>query len=173
MKKRLEEVCVRYGQVSVHITSDVFRRVATALANDRLHVVEGRHDSNMITYSAWASGNDAANTFYLGSNQRWSRDFNALVVHESIHAYFDLSRTEIPWVDNEAVAYISQGFYLRNSGFPESRIEFGSHFRVGYLIAGILAQGDTAPDMIAGLRSNLLSDSNYSHYITSTFRGDG
>jgi hypothetical protein len=161
------------GQVSVNITAAIFRRVATALANDRLHVVEGRHDTNMITYSAWADGDDAANTFYLGRNQRWSRDFNALVVHESVHAYFDLTRTEIPWADNEAVAYIAQGFYLRNSGFPESRMEIGNHYRVGYLIAGTLAQGFDASTMIADLRSNLLADPNYSHYITATFHGDG
>lgn len=113
------------GQVVVNVTADMFRRVASALAKGRLKIVEGRHDRNTISYSARKDADDASNTFYLGMNNRSSRDFNALIIHESIHAFFDISKIEIPWADNEAVAYIAQGYYLRNSGFPESRMEIG------------------------------------------------
>jgi hypothetical protein len=165
----------RTATAAATINADVFRRVATALANDDLHVVEGRHSTNMITYSAWAdsSNGTAANTFYLGSNQRWSRDFNALVVHESVHAYFDLTRVSIPWADNEAAAYVAQGYYLRNSGFPESRMEPGEPYRVGFLIAGTIANRVDATSMMEDLRTNLLNDRRYSSYITTTFSGDG
>ena len=163
----------RNGSTTLTINGGAFRRVAASLSSGHLHVVPGRHAENKITYSAWADGDDAANTFYLGNNPRWSRDFNALVVHESVHAHFDLDRVTIPWADNEAIAYIAQGYYLRNSGFPDSRIEFGEHYRTGYHIAGTLADGGDASSMIADLRENLKIDTRYQHYITATFRGNG
>jgi hypothetical protein len=165
----------RTAEARATINGDSFRRIASGLQSGHFHVVEGRHEDNMITYSAWAdpSNDTEANTFYLGNNQRWSRDFNALVVHESVHAFFDLTRTTIPWADNEAAAYIAQGYYLRNSGFPESRMDGGAHYRLGYLIAQFAARGEDFSSMIGGLRQNLLNDPDYSHYITTTFSGNG
>ena len=163
------------GQATATISGNSFRRIARGLENGHFSVVAGRHTDNMITYSAWAdaSTNSAANTFYLGNNLRWSRDFNALVVHEAVHAFFDLTRATIPWADNEAAAYIAQGYYLRNSGFPDGRIEFGSPFRMGYHIAGTFAAGSETTSMIGDLRQMLLDDPRYSHYISSTFTGNG
>lgn len=163
------------GSVTSNITGGIFRDVATGLSNGRFHVVEGRFSENKLVYSAWSNPatGDAANTFYLGANERSSRDFDALVVHEAVHAYFDLRRLTMPWVDNEAIAYIAQGFYLLNSGYPSSRMEYGEPYRVGYLIAGTIRNNVDASSMIGDLRSNLLTDSRYSHYITGTFHGDG
>jgi hypothetical protein len=163
------------GQLTTTVNADVFHRVASGFASGHFHVVEGHRSGNMIAYSAWAdsSTGDAANTFYLGENQRWSRDFNALVVHEAVHAFFDLTSRSIPWADNEAIAYIAQGYYLRNSGYPDSRIELGQPYRTGYLIEGTLANGVDASSMIADLRQNLLDDPRYAHYIAATFHGDG
>jgi hypothetical protein len=162
---------------SARINGGVFRRIARGLETGHFHVVPNRHEDNKVTYSAWADSSvsppTAANTFYLGRNDRSSRDFNALVVHEAVHAYFDLDRIEIPWADNETVAYIAQGYYLRNSGYPSSRMEVGEPYRVGYLIADTIAGGVDASSMMADLRSNLLSDTRYSHYIRATFHGDG
>ena len=164
-----------FNGFSTTISGQTFRRIARGLANDSLHVSEGRYSDNRLSYSAWtdSSTGDAANTFYLGNNNRSSRDFDALVVHESVHAYFDIARVSIPWVDNEAIAYISQGFYLLNSGYPEARMEPGEPYRVGYLIAGTIRNGVDASSMIGDLRQNLLTDHRYSHYITATFQGDG
>src|SRR5664279_3155933 len=100
------------SQITVDRTS--FRRVANALSSGQIGIVENRFTSDIAMYSAFAdlSSNSAANTFYLGRNPRWSRAFNALIVHESVHASFDLTHSTIPWVDNEAAAYIAQGYYL-------------------------------------------------------------
>ena len=165
----------RNGGTTVAITGNVFSRVAEGLTSGHFDVVPDWYDDNKLAYSAWedTSTGDAANTFYLGANNRSSRDFDALVVHESVHAYFDRTRMSIPWVDNEAIAYIAQGFYLRNSGFPESRMQLGAPHRLGYLIAGTIANGGNASSMIGDLRSNLLGDSRYQHYIRATFHGDG
>lgn len=160
---------------SAEINGGSFRRIARGLETGHFHVVPGRHEDNMVTYSAWADSSIDAegNTFYLGNNDRSSRDFNALVVHEAVHAFFDLTRVEIPWADNETIAYVAQGYYLRNSGYPSSRMEAGEHYRVGYLIADTLAQGVDASSMMADLRSNILRDARYRHYIRATFHGDG
>lgn len=155
------------------IDSSAFTRVAAGLESGHFSVVEGRHSANMLTYSAWADGNDAANTFYLGRNQRSSRDFNALVVHESIHAYFDLTHLKIPWLDNEAVAYIAQGFYLRNSGYPQSRLEEDEPYELGYRVAREIASGQSGSDWIALLRDKLNTDSRYAGYIHGSFAGNG
>jgi len=163
------------GTVDVNINQDVFRRVASGLVSGHFRVVENRYPDNRLTYSAWSdpSTGDESNTFYLGRNNRSSRDFDALVVHEALHAYMDLVRISIPWVDNEAAAYIAQGFYLRNSGYPESRMEPGEPYRVGFLIAQTIANGVDASSMIADLRANLLADPRYRHYIRATFHGNG
>lgn len=161
------------GGRTVTINRETFTRVADGLDSDHFHVVPGHFTENKIVYSSRREGELAANTFYLGNNQRWSRDFNALVVHEAVHAFFDLTRTEIPWVDNEAAAYIAQGYYLRNSGYPESRMEPGEPYRVGFLIAGTLANGVDASSMMGDLRTNLQNDSRYSSYIHGTFTGNG
>ena len=158
---------------TVSITGNVFSQVADGLQSGHFSVVEGAFPDNRMVYSAYASGNDAANTFYLGRNNRWSRDFNALVVHESVHAFFDLRRRSIPWLDNEAVAYIAQGYYLRNSGYPQSRLEEDEPYEIGYRVANAYATGGNASEWIFVLRDKLNNDTRYSSYIHSNFGGDG
>lgn len=163
------------GAVTLAINGHVFSNVAAGLASGHFRVVEGRYSENKIVYSARRDtvNNTEANTFYLGNNQRSSRDFDALVVHEAVHAHIDRARISMPWVDNEAIAYIAQGFYLRNSGYPQSRMEPGEPYRVGFLIADTIVNRVDASDMMGDLRANLLRDSRYTHYITGMFRGDG
>lgn len=160
---------------TVAVGSSDFRLVAEALEADRIHVVEGRYGSDMASYSAWAdtSTSMAANTFYLGANPRWSRTFNALIVHESVHAAFDLRRTTIPWVDNEAAAYVAQGYYLRNSGYSRDRLELGSEARIGYAMVNEIIAGGDATFFLDALRDSLRANPNYHGYIGTTFTGDG
>ncbi len=152
-----------------------FRLVADALDHDRIHVVEGRFNTDRAMYSAWAdaSNNTEANTFYLGQNPRWSRTFNALIVHESVHAVFDLRRVTIPWVDNEAAAYVAQGYYLRNSGYSRDRLELGSEARTGYAMVNEIIAGGDASFFLDALRDSLRSNPDYHSYIGTTFTGDG
>jgi hypothetical protein len=127
----------------------------------------------MAMYTAWAESGRQANTFYLGNNPRWSRSFNALIVHESVHASFDLNRVEIPWVDNEAAAYIAQGFYLRNSGYSRDRLDLGSGARNGYAMVNEIISGGDPDFFLNVLRDSLLADPQYHSYIRTSFRGDG
>ncbi len=155
------------------INQDCFTRVADNLQSGHLSVVEGRHRVNMVTYSSWAYRDDAANTFYLGNNLRWSRDFNALIVHEAVHAYFDVTRTNMPWLHNETIAYIAQGYYLRNSGFPLARLEEDEPHELGYRAAREYASGSGNTEWIQSLQDKLRNDARYSSYIRNPYTGDG
>ena len=42
---------------------------------------------------------------------------------------------------SEAVAYIAQGYYLRNSGYPQSRLEEDEPYELGYRVARAMASG--------------------------------
>ena len=161
------------AQITVDQSS--FRRVVTAISNDQISIAEGRFSSDIAMYSAFAdsSSNSAANTFYLGRNPRWSRTFNALIVHESVHASFDLTRTSIRWIDNEAAAYIAQGYYLRNSGYSRYRLELGSETSIGYLMVNEIIAGGDADYFLNALRDSLNSSPQYHSYIRGTFTGDG
>jgi hypothetical protein len=158
----------------VSIDESDFRRVADALARERISIVENRFATDIAMYSARAdaSADTAANTFYLGRNPRWSRTFNALIVHESVHAAFDLAGTTIPWIDNEAAAYIAQGYYLRNSGFPRYRLQFASEASIGYLMVNEIISGGDADYFLRTLRDSLNSNPQYHSYIRGTFTGD-
>lgn len=150
-----------------------FQRVADALDNDRIAIVEGQFATDIAMYSAFASGTWAANTFYLGANPRYSRSFNALIVHESVHAAYDLRRVTIPWIDNEAAAYVAQGYYLRNSGYPRSRLDYGSEPSIGYLAVDDIIEGGDAAFFLDALRDSLRASPQYHGYIGGTFTGDG
>lgn len=162
---------------TISVSGSSFRRVATALANGSINVVEGRFTTDIAMYSARADSatNVAANTFYLGRNPRYSRLFNALIVHESVHASFDLTSTSIPWLDNEAAAYIAQAYYARNSGLPRTAFEYGSQAIIAYSIVQNM-RANNASDVdffLSALRDSLNGDPQYHGYIRGTFTGDG
>jgi hypothetical protein len=154
-----------------------FERVAAALHSGTISIVEGRFTTDIAMYSAQAdpANNAAANTFYLGTNPRYSRIFNALVIHESVHASFDLVRSRLPWVDNEAAAYIAQAYYARNSGLNRMAFRLGSHPSTAYqIVTNMRANSTSDVDFfLDALRSTLRGDRLYSHYINDEFRGDG
>lgn len=162
---------------TISVDSTSFERVATALHNGTISIVEGRFTSDIAMYSARADAvtNAAANTFYLGSNPRYSRIFNALVIHESVHASFDLARSNLPWVDNEAGAYIAQAYYARNSGLTRMAFRLGSHPSTAYqIVTNMRANSTSDVDFfLDALRTTLRGDRLYSHYINEDFRGDG
>jgi hypothetical protein len=163
------------GTISVGPTT--FTRVATALQNGTIAVVEGRFSGNIAMYSSKAdtAAGFAANTFYLGNNQRYSRLFNALICHEAVHASFDLTRSSIPWIDNEAAAYIAQAYYARNSGLPRMAFEFGSESILAYSVVENM-RANNASDLaffLGTLRDSLRSNPLYHGYINGDFSGDG
>lgn len=162
---------------TISIDRTTFTRVANALQSGSIAVVENRFPGDIAMYSSRAdpAGGYDANTFYLGRNKRYSRLFNALICHESVHASFDLTSSSLPWIDNEAAAYIAQAFYARNSGLSIEAFELGSESRVAYYAVNELRQGNAAniEFFIDELRNSLRSNPMYHGYINGNFAGDG
>ena len=171
------------GSQQISVDPGMFRSVAQAISQNRIHIVEdhGSVDSaflgDIAMYSSRANTETsvAANTLYLGRNPRYSRLFNALVVHESVHAAFDINSNSMPWIDNECAGYIAQAYYARNSGLPRTAYEYGSESILAYsVVEGIRSHSDTDVTFFLGeLRSSLRRNRMYSRYINSHFDGDG
>jgi hypothetical protein len=164
--------------LTISVDGSSFRRVAQAIEENTIHIVESAA-AGRAKYSAWnnpAKG-EAANTFYIGAGPRWSRAFDALLVHESVHASFDLSRASLPWLDNETAAYIAQGYYLRNSGFSSERLDHVGQNNQPYLgrqIVASIISGEGVPGFwLDQLHGSLLSSPQYHDYINGDFTGDG
>lgn len=162
---------------NISVDRTTFQRVADAVQNDTIGIVQGGGvPDGMAMYAARENvmkGHEA-NTFYFGRNDRSSRIFNALVVHESVHASFDLTRTTIPWLDNETTAFIAQGYYLRNSGLDRSRLITGSEPYLGMMLVDSIARGDGIDRFyLEQLHGRLESSEQYHGYIRGTFTGDG
>ena len=157
------------GTISVNGSS--FRNVAQAIEEDRIQVTEGG------VPGGWANYDARKNTFNVGPDQHWSGSFDALVIHESVHAAFDLARASLPWLDNEIAAYMAQGYYLRNSGFGANRLDHVGETNQPYLglqiIQSIVSEGRIDPFWLEQLRGSLLSSPQYHSYIRGTFTGDG
>jgi len=143
----------------ISVDQTTFERVAAALQRDEIAVSEGRFSDDTAMYSARTD---------------LRRHSDALIVHESVHASFDLTRSSLQWVDNEAAAYIAQGFYLRNSGYPRTRLELGALAAIGYDYIGDIRdnEGDGA-FFLNALREQLRVRPMYHDYIAGRFDGNG
>ena len=150
------------GQVVV--TPYSFQLVLEAVRSDKLTVESGG------IADGWAKYDSANNKFSIG--QGHGKSFEALLVHESVHAAFDLRKTQLPWVDNEAAAYIAQGYYLQNKGFGYEKLMPNGEVYFGSMLAEQVISGNTM-DFIQDLRNSLLANPAYHDFIRGTFTGNG
>lgn len=160
---------------TISVGPDSFERVAVALHNNSIAIVENHFNTDIAMYSSRRERGSQANTFYLGRNPRYSRLFNALVIHEAVHASFDLVSSSLPWVDNEAAGYIAQAYYARNSGLNRMAFRLGSHPSTAYQIVTNM-RANSPSDVsffLDALRGSLRGDQMYSHNINDVFHGDG
>jgi len=112
-----------------------FIMVAMSIRANKITIVEGAAKRGTAIYTARNDGALKANTMYIGANDYDSRSFEALVVHETVHAIYDLKRAVIPWIDNETASYIAQGFYANNAGIPDEHVSRKEFIFLGKLIA--------------------------------------
>jgi nucleoid-associated protein YgaU len=75
----------------------------------------------------------------------------------------------MPWLDNEAIAYIAQGFYILSAGRDDGLSEQAFY---GYKVAQKY-QTDEESAWVSALRNSLLTDPLYKKYIKKNFVGDG
>lgn len=159
---------------NISVDGSSFSRVAQAVEGNTIHVVAGGVASGWAKYSARAEGDSQANTFYIGANQYSSRDFDGLLIHESVHASFDSTHTTIPWLDNETAAYIAQGYYLRNTGYRRARMDHLGMPYYGTMIVDSIVRGEGIDQFwLEAMHGSLVSNPTYHSYIRGTFTGDG
>lgn len=147
-----------------------FMTVALNIDYGNIDVQQGGAATGKARYSIKKHGNSKANTFYIGKNNNSPNVFQSLLVHESVHAIYDLKGIVMPWLDNEAIAYIAQGFYVLSAG------EDGGLSEQAYLgleIARQYQNGGSDSFWADALRESLLNDPLYSQYINGNFVGDG
>lgn len=102
------------GTVSVNAMT--FQRVADAINAGRVAVAEERRAGQGGMYDAFPA--DTTLSGELTARQtRNRRKERAYVVHESVHASFDLTRTQnFAEIENEAACFLAQFLFLRHAG---------------------------------------------------------
>ena len=157
----------------VFVFAPDFIMAAYNIKANTIAIVEGNADPGKAIYTARNDGALRANTMYIGQSN-YSQSFEALIVHETIHAIHDLKRMVIPWMDSEIAAYIAQGFYAYNAGIPDDHVSRKEHIYLGKLMASEFAVNGIIDDMwLTELRDNLRNDPTYAGYINTNFIGNG
>lgn len=153
-----------------NITPNDFTLVAQAIEDGTIAVQSGGVTDGMAKYTAKNDGAAQANTMYVGKNTTSQNILNSLLVHESVHAIFDLKKLSLPWLDNEVIAYIAQGFYVKSAGEDAG---LSQEAFLGLEIAKSFQTIGTDPFFLDELKNSLLNNPTYHGYIRGTFTGDG
>lgn len=151
------------------IHANDFVTVALNIEQGNINVQEGGVTAGTAKYTIRDDGNSKADTFYIGRNISTQNIFHSLLVHESVHAVYDVKGIVMPWLDNEAIAYIAQGFYLLSAGRDGGLSEQAMY---GYQVAKNY-QTDLESGWVSALRNSLITDPLYKQYIKKNFIGDG
>lgn len=144
---------------TIQIDYTAFQKVITAIEGGK--ITFGDAATLPAGSDGGYTGND--NNFTIRPTMTWSRLFNALIVHESVHAYFDIATGRLLGIDSEAAGYIAQGYYLRNSGFTRELTD--GLVSVGRRCIDSRAVGHVNVGALAELRSNIENDSRYASII--------
>jgi hypothetical protein len=147
-----------------------FTTVMLNIEQGNIGVQEGGAPVGKARYSLRNDGASRANTFYLGRNNAAPKVFESLLVHESVHAIFDLKGISMPWLDNEVLAYIAQGFYIMSAGEDGGLSE---EAMLGLEIARSFQNTKKDPFWLDALKNSLLTNPTYHSFIRGTFQGDG
>jgi len=159
----------------VTVNSHSFRRVVRAIENNEIHFQASTPQHPIPANAMKYRINN--NTTFVGRINHQSRIFDALVVHEMVHASLDLTHSVLPHVDSEAAGYIAQGFYLRNSNFDQNLLSQGGieqEVLFGFLISQHVAHSGTVPQpSLDELRESLFHNPSYQSIIHGMFVGNG
>jgi hypothetical protein len=158
------------GGARYRVQASDFAKVVAAVESGAIAVTQGGAPPGTARYSLRQDGTDNANTFYIGRNNTAEKVFHSLFVHESVHAAYDLQKISMPWLDNEAVAYVAQGFYLLAVG-QESGLSEQAY--LGLEVAKEIQNGGGDSFWGDALRAALQGDPLYKDYINKRFLGDG
>lgn len=159
----------------IEVNRTTFQRIIDQLQNNHISVTAvERNQPAGFGAMCDAAYNQFSNSFKV-SNIATVADpgFQGLVVHESVHASFDVTRSVIPQVDNEAAAHLAQAIFLRKLGYRAFHANF-QPLRVAMEISdSAIRSGHIPLALIDRLRDTLRSTFIYQNYINNTFEGNG
>jgi hypothetical protein len=153
---------IRFSFTSVHgdtvsVDHTSFERVASAIVSGAIRIVRSTaSDDGDASYG----GDEAGNPFEVAPLHH-RRMQEAIVLHEAVHASFDLTRSVINRLDNEVAAYIAGTVYLRRTGFP--RVRYAGTFEEVALpaVSSIIHHGAPTADDLTRIRGALERDPEY------------
>ena len=154
--------------LNIKVAPNDFQTVTQAIEQEKIDVQQGNAPDGMAKYTAQDDGKSKANTMYIGNVTTSQKVLDSLLVHECVHAIYDLKKMTLPWLDNEIAAYIAQGLYIKSAGEDAGLSEMAY---LGLEIANSFGSGDTF--WMDNLRDSLLNSPTYHDYIRGTFVGDG
>jgi hypothetical protein len=109
-----------------------FQRVARAVENGTIKV----KISNAFAAGVGALYHPDTNT--IETPPVIGRVNEGLLLHECVHASFDLARTDLLAVDDEAAAYVTDALFFRMTGLTRPRWSNQPHAWAGILADGLL-----------------------------------
>jgi hypothetical protein len=107
-------------------------------------VIKAEYDSSKLGMAEYDYGN---NTLYLGFKQATDLTQKALIIHEIVHAVYDMVKLKMSVATSESIAYIVQCQYAKaNNPNPNLRLKGNTDakdyvFYLAWILAGKILNG--------------------------------
>lgn len=133
-----------------NITPVCFLEVERAIAAQRIGV---GYDRTLRRVAEYDIGSD---TIYVGFHEAPTLEQRALIIHEGLHAWYDLRNLYWAYKDtSEAAAYLAQNICLRSRGVTNALVVAGDAnttevMRIAFELAGVVIGPPPQPQLTHG-----------------------
>lgn len=103
------------GAGDVTVTSKSFEKIVGLIKADTMHVAV---DKTLTTAGEWRSGGNTLAILPIKG-----RYDEATVLHESLHGLFDIEKTSLLAINEEAACYVVDGLYYKMTGLRDARVD--------------------------------------------------
>ncbi len=135
-----------------------FQRVARAIRNGIIvptdNLAELDDSADLAEYHSY-------NNHLVAQSPRHNFENEAVIIHESVHASFDITRSVLPKIDDELAGFFAEAFYLRLKNAPISFYTHSATIAAKSAVETILGGGSPTVEQISNIRSAILSDTFY------------
>ena len=154
---------------TVTVNRTTFERVASAIENGRVNLdITGA----MTTPGAGAEYNSGTNTLRVPPIH--GRIQEAYLIHESVHASLDLTRsTGLTVPLDEAVCYIAEVIYYRRTGLARGRVNEALRNAANPIADSIVRTGTADTALITNLMTAISNHSVYSANASGCYLRNG
>mgnify|MGYP003439112842 CR=1 FL=1 len=143
------------GNITVNQTT--FDRVAAAIESGAI-VVDDTSPLPAGVNASYSDGTGRGGRMTVRRNVSHSRHWSAVVVHESVHASLDLTRSRFSEVDTETAAFLASSMYMVATGMPLHRFTGTYELELRSISFNALRTGNVPVTAIERLRQILRAD---------------